>query len=593
MTTTNGSWTQGYMYDYNLSGNQILKRSIDSENNIFDDTTYTYDNLGQLLSETSPNYYAVYMYDTRGNRSKIKEGNSYWKNYTYDANNRIIRTTQQADDSNDIYENYTYDANGNCLTMRRSYYCDDGDNSGETGYDEFKYGYDAYNRQISYYNYEVDYVGDYEDETTATYTYDAIGRRASKKVDGATTTHRWDGSSIVGDSGTGAATYYRGINIIAQNKNNAVNYYVYDGHGNTVTLTDANGATISKCDYSAYGNRTSIKSYINTPFKYCGEYQDNESGMVYLRNRYYKINEGRFTQEDPAKDGLNWYAYCGNNPVNFVDPSGLVNVEDQDPIQDYCSNQGEITGQERKNINSAILAYKNGFLSKNDMLNNVAQNGGVVKKSYKGKAVIVEMKGNTLNITIYADITGIKSKSGKDITREYKEGLGQIMKEGIEENWSGEVDGVYIKVNVIMGASNTNRVIEINLNESSGAAGSTGNHMKGSADINFVNPLNINEVSANEKAHYIDRFQRTCEHEIVGHVVANLVDTYTGGVNSKKPLNQESIASVMNEQAPYHHQKVDLAFLLFNYKRSRFGSQIQYGDYPDILDKYAPGWKYE
>ena len=80
------------------------------------------------------------MYDTRGNRSKIKEGNSYWKNYTYDANNRITRTTQQADDSNDIYENYTYDANGNCLTMRRSYYSDDGDNSEETGYDEFKYG---------------------------------------------------------------------------------------------------------------------------------------------------------------------------------------------------------------------------------------------------------------------------------------------------------------------------------------------------------------------------------------------------------------------------------------------------------------------
>ncbi len=109
-----------------------------------------------------------------------------------------------------------------------------------------------------------------------------------------------------------------------------MNYYVYDGHGNTVTLTDANGATVSKCDYSAYGNRTSIKSYVNTPFKYCGEYQDNESGMVYLRNRYYKINGGRFTQEDPAKDGLNWYAYCGNNPVNFVDPWGLYFVMSQE-----------------------------------------------------------------------------------------------------------------------------------------------------------------------------------------------------------------------------------------------------------------------
>ena len=76
MTTTNGSRTQGYMYDYNLSGNQILKRSIDSENNIFDDTTYTYDNLGQLLSETSANYNAAYMYDTRGNIKQKKEGDN-------------------------------------------------------------------------------------------------------------------------------------------------------------------------------------------------------------------------------------------------------------------------------------------------------------------------------------------------------------------------------------------------------------------------------------------------------------------------------------------------------------------------------------
>ena len=176
--------------------------------------------------------------------------------------------------------------------------------------------------------------------------------------------------SIVGDSGTGAATYYRGINIIAQNKNNAVNYYVYDGHGNTVTLTDANGATVSKCDYSAYGNRTSIKSYINTPFKYCGEYQDNESGMVYLRNKVLQ-NKRRDAsrRKTRQKDGLNWYAYCGNNPVNFVDPSGLVNVEDEDPIHDYCSNQGQVVGQERININSAIHAsYQDGVLSYEDML---------------------------------------------------------------------------------------------------------------------------------------------------------------------------------------------------------------------------------
>ena len=61
----------------------------------------------------------------------------------------------------------------------------------------------------------------------------------------------------------------------------------------------------------------------DNPFRYAGEYFDEETGLIYLRNRYYDPETGRFISEDPAKDGLNWYAYCGNNPVNFVDPWGL------------------------------------------------------------------------------------------------------------------------------------------------------------------------------------------------------------------------------------------------------------------------------
>lgn len=65
---------------------------------------------------------------------------------------------------------------------------------------------------------------------------------------------------------------------------------------------------------------------IDNPFRYNGQYTDEETGLIYLRNRYYDPEIGRFTQEDPAKDGLNWYAYCGNNPIAFVDPSGLTAV---------------------------------------------------------------------------------------------------------------------------------------------------------------------------------------------------------------------------------------------------------------------------
>ena len=59
------------------------------------------------------------------------------------------------------------------------------------------------------------------------------------------------------------------------------------------------------------------------PIGYAGEYHDEESGMIYLRGRYYDPEICRFITEDPAKDGLNWYAYCGNNPVTFVDPTGF------------------------------------------------------------------------------------------------------------------------------------------------------------------------------------------------------------------------------------------------------------------------------
>ena len=53
-----------------------------------------------------------------------------------------------------------------------------------------------------------------------------------------------------------------------------------------------------------------------------GHYSDDETGLVYMRARYYDPNIGRFTSEDPAAQGKNWFVYCGDNPVNRVDASG-------------------------------------------------------------------------------------------------------------------------------------------------------------------------------------------------------------------------------------------------------------------------------
>ena len=68
-----------------------------------------------------------------------------------------------------------------------------------------------------------------------------------------------------------------------------------------------------------------IDSTDTNPFRYCGEYYDIEIGQIYLRARYYDPSLGRFTQQDPAmEDGYNLYIYCKNNPIIYIDPSGLI-----------------------------------------------------------------------------------------------------------------------------------------------------------------------------------------------------------------------------------------------------------------------------
>ena len=75
--------------------------------------------------------------------------------------------------------------------------------------------------------------------------------------------------------------------------------------------------------YDAFGNEQYTMADSN-PFRYCGEYADRETGLLYLRNRYYDPSTGRFISEDPIRDGTNWYAYANNNPVMYIDPWGLT-----------------------------------------------------------------------------------------------------------------------------------------------------------------------------------------------------------------------------------------------------------------------------
>ncbi len=75
--------------------------------------------------------------------------------------------------------------------------------------------------------------------------------------------------------------------------------------------------------YDAFGNLLEREETVPNRILYTGQQYDQETGQYYLRARYYNPVVGRFLQEDAYHgDGLNLYAYCGNNPVVYYDPSG-------------------------------------------------------------------------------------------------------------------------------------------------------------------------------------------------------------------------------------------------------------------------------
>ena len=120
-------------------------------------------------------------------------------------------------------------------------------------------------------------------------------------------------------TGTESNTYTYGHRLLFSEEYK----YILNAHGDVEVLIESDNTFVHRYRYDAFGNELNPLSTDTNPFRYCAEYFDVESGQIYLRNRYYQPVTGRFTQIDPIKDGLNWYAYCSNNPVAFVDPNGL------------------------------------------------------------------------------------------------------------------------------------------------------------------------------------------------------------------------------------------------------------------------------
>ncbi|MWP63252.1 RHS repeat-associated core domain-containing protein, partial [Gilliamella sp. Pas-s25] len=95
------------------------------------------------------------------------------------------------------------------------------------------------------------------------------------------------------------------------------------------------GDTLYECQYNAYGqiinetyHQDDLQALPENPLRFQGQYYDEETGLHYNLNRYYDPFTGRYITQDPLGilGGLNSYQYAGSDPINWVDPLGLVKV---------------------------------------------------------------------------------------------------------------------------------------------------------------------------------------------------------------------------------------------------------------------------
>ncbi len=149
------------------------------------------------------------------------------------------------------------------------------------------------------------------------------------------------------ETGSITARNVWGLQLIERETKDTTYNYLHDAHGDIIGLTDDMGNVIKSYIYDPYGNEkapapqgfgdnSTIELWqaetdgVDNPFRYSGQYLDDETGLYYLRARYYDPETQRFTQEDRYTGtidnqlSLNLYIYCQNNPVMFVDPSGYI-----------------------------------------------------------------------------------------------------------------------------------------------------------------------------------------------------------------------------------------------------------------------------
>lgn len=317
----------GYTYDANGNITEISRRHKTAETTYTKQQQFAYDELNQLVraDDLVKNCTEVYTYDNGGNILKVTTYPLTWGSLDGVTATKIV--------------NYRYD--------------DTNWKDKLTSYDGQAITYDEIGNPLSYRDYTLTWENGRQLATlngngiTASYTYDVAGLRTSKTVNGVKHEYYYVGNSLKYEKfGTTESWFFYDADgnpsgVRYKNGSTTTDYYfVCNWRGDVIRIYDGAGAVVANYNYDAWGNVISVTgangavitdpthiANVN-PLRYRGYYYDSETGLYYLRSRYYDpavkrfINEDEQLSLDKGVQGQNLFCYADNNPVVRYDPDG-------------------------------------------------------------------------------------------------------------------------------------------------------------------------------------------------------------------------------------------------------------------------------
>ena len=223
---------------------------------------------------------------------------------------------------------------------------------------------------------------------------------------------------VTDNSITQTFSYDASGNLVSVNYNGTEYYYLRNAQNDIVKIIDGNGNAVVEYTYDSWGKPIGVTGTLastlgaNQPFRYRGYVYDTETGWYYLQSRYYDPSVGRFISADVLLStgqgviGHNSYAYCGNNPIIRVDPSGYFWL-------------------------TALLVTTAVALLSTAALTGCSENSPSFYNPDGRKDIDLQYDGTSLSITAYVKFSG----DGPDP---------DLIMDAIEDYWSGVyvIDGV-------------------------------------------------------------------------------------------------------------------------------------------------------